>query len=194
MTLSLIMLDEGPSMHIENTNINELKIITPKIHKDSRGYFFESFKLKLNKDNGFITDFVQDNEVYSKKGVLRGLHYQLNNPQGKLVRVVVGAILDVAVDIRVGSPTFGKYEMVELSSENKKMFYIPEGFAHGYLVTSPESIVIYKCTDFYDSSDEYGIKWNDITIGIDWDYYSPIISEKDKRLPTLNNQKFLPKY
>jgi len=181
-------------MHIENTNINELKIITPKIHKDSRGYFFESFKLKLNKDNGFITDFVQDNEVYSKKGVLRGLHYQLNNPQGKLVRVVVGAILDVAVDIRVGSPTFGKYEMVELSSENKKMFYIPEGFAHGYLVTSPESIVIYKCTDFYDSSDEYGIKWNDITIGIDWDYYSPIISEKDKRLPTLNNQKFLPKY
>ena len=110
------------------------------------------------------------------------------------MRVVVGAILDVAVDIRVGSPTFGKYEMVELSSENKKMFYIPEGFAHGYLVTSPESIVIYKCTDFYDSSDEYGIKWNDITIGIDWDYYSPIISEKDKRLPTLNNQKFLPKY
>ena len=194
MTLSLIMLDEGPSMHIENTNINELKIITPKIHKDSRGYFFESFKLKLNNDNGLITDFVQDNDVYSKKGVLRGLHYQLNNPQGKLVRVVVGAILDVAVDIRVGSPTFGKYEMVELSSENKKMFYIPEGFAHGYLVTSPESIVIYKCTDFYDSSDEYGIKWNDITIGIDWDYYSPIISEKDKRLPTLNNQKFLPKY
>ena len=140
------------------------------------------------------TNFVQDNEVQSKKGVIRGLHYQLNNPQGKFVRVVVGVVLDVAVDLRVGSPTFGEYEMVELSAENKKMLYIPEGFAHGYLVTSSDSIVLYKCTNCYDPNDEYGIKWNDKTIGIDWNYSSPIISEKDDKLPTLNNQTFLPKY
>lgn len=194
MTLNLIMLDEGTSMRIENTIINELKVITPTMHEDSRGYFFESYKLSLNTDNGLTTTFVQDNEVYSKKGVLRGLHYQLNNPQGKLVRVVVGTILDVAVDIRDGSPTFGKYEMVELSAENKKMLYVPEGFAHGYLVTSSDSIVLYKCTNFYDPNDEYGIKWNDKTIGIDWNYSSPIISERDGKLPTLNNQTFLPKY
>ena len=194
MTLNLIMLGEGTSMRIESTIINELKVITPTMHEDSRGYFFESYKLSLNIENGFTTTFVQDNEVYSKKGVLRGLHYQLNNPQGKLVRVVVGTILDVAVDIRDGSPTFGKYEMVELSAENKKMLYIPEGFAHGYLVTSSDSIVLYKCTNFYDSNDEYGIKWNDKTIGIDWNYSSPIISERDDELPTLNNQTFLPKY
>ena len=194
MTLNLIMLDEGTSMRIENTIINELKVITPTMHEDSRGYFFESYKLSLNNDNGLTTTFVQDNEVYSKKGVLRGLHYQLNNPQGKLVRVVVGTILDVAVDIRDGSPTFGKYAMVELSAENKKMLYVPEGFAHGYLVTSSDSIVLYKCTNFYDPNDEYGIKWNDKTIGIDWNYPSPIISERDGELPTLNNQTFLPKY
>ena len=132
--------------------------------------------------------------MQSKKGVIRGLHYQLNNPQGKLVRAVVGVVLDVAVDLRVGSPTFGEYEMVELSAENKKMLYIPEGFAHGYLVTSSDSIVLYKCTNCYDPNDEYGIKWNDKTIGIDWNYSSPIISEKDDKLPTLNNQTFLPKY
>ena len=137
------------------------------------------------------SNFVQENEVQSKIGVLRGLHYQLNKPQGKLVRVIVGTILDVAVDIRIGSPTFGEYEIVELSGENNKIIYIPEGFAHGYLVTSSESIVVYKCTDIYDPNDQYGIIWNDETIGVDWMYDSPILSEKDLMLPALNDQQFL---
>ena len=122
------------------------------------------------------------------------MHYQLEFPQGKIVRAVIGSILDVAVDIRLGSPTYGKYVMVELSSENKKMLYIPEGYAHGYLVMSEKSIVSYKCTNLYNPNDEYGIKWNDKTIGIDWGNNSPIISKKDENLPFLKDQKFLPKY
>ena len=181
-------------MLIENTGINEVKIFNPKIHTDERGYFFESYKSSFNEDNSLPSNFIQDNEVWSKQGALRGLHYQLNNPQGKLVRSVLGSIIDVAVDIRVGSPTFGKFVMVELSSLNRKILYVPEGFAHGYLVTSNESIVLYKCTNNYDSNDEYGIKWDDNEIGIDWNYSSPIVSKKDNELPTLNNQKFLPKY
>lgn len=181
-------------MLIENTGIKEVKIFNPTIHTDERGYFFESYKSNFNDNNSLPTNFIQDNEVWSKQGVLRGLHYQLNNPQGKFVRSVLGSIIDVAVDIRLGSPTFGKFVMVELSSSNKKMLYVPEGFAHGYLVTSNESIVLYKCTSFYDSNDEYGIKWDDNEIGIDWNYSSPIVSEKDNELPILNNQKFLPKY
>ena len=181
-------------MLIEDTTIKEVKILNPKIHMDERGCFFESFKSSFNNENDLPSTFVQDNEVWSEKGVLRGLHYQLDNPQGKLVRVVVGSILDVAVDIRLGSPTFGKFVMAELSSKNKKIFYIPEGFAHGYLVTSDESVVSYKCTNFYNPNDEYGIKWDDNDIEINWNYSSPIISEKDNKLPTINNQKFLPKY
>ena len=181
-------------MLIEDTAIKEVKILNPKIHMDERGCFFESFKSSFNNENGLPSTFVQDNEVCSGKGVLRGLHYQLNNPQGKLVRAVVGSILDVAVDIRLGSPTFGKFVMAELSSKNKKIFYIPEGFAHGYLVTSDESVVLYKCTNLYNPNDEYGIKWDDNDIGINWNYSSPIISEKDNKLPTIDNQKFLPKY
>ena len=181
-------------MLIEDTAIKEVKILNPKIHMDERGCFFESFKSSFNNHNHLPSIFVQDNEVWSGKGVLRGLHYQLNNPQGKLVRAVVGSILDVAVDIRLGSPTFGKFVMAELSSKNKKIFYIPEGFAHGYLVTSDESVVLYKCTNFYNPNDEYGIKWDDNEIGINWNYSSPVISDKDNKLPTINNQKFLPKY
>ena len=181
-------------MRIESTSIEEVKIITPQLHRDERGCFFESYKSNFNHENGLPSNFVQENEVQSKKGVIRGLHYQLHKPQGKLVRVVVGTILDVAVDIRVGSPTFGEYEIVELSGENNKIIYVPEGFAHGYLVTSTESIVVYKCTNYYDPSDEYGIRWDDKTIGIDWDYPKPFISSKDEGLPELKNQKFLPKY
>ena len=166
-------------MLIEDTAIKEVKILNPKIHIDERGFFFESFKSSFNNDNHLPSTFVQDNEVLSGKGVLRGLHYQLNNPQGKLVRAVVGSILDVAVDIRLGSPTFGKFVMAELSSKNKKIFYIPEGFAHGYLVTSDESVVLYKCTNLYNPNDEYGIKWDDKDIGINWNYSSPVLSEKD---------------
>ncbi|SUZ75347.1 uncharacterized protein METZ01_LOCUS28201, partial [marine metagenome] len=171
-----------------------VKIITPTVFEDERGYFFESYKAPIFKNNDLPINFVQDNEVKSTKGVLRGLHYQFNRPQGKLVRVISGSILDVAVDIRKGSPTFGQSEIVHLTAENNKMLYIPEGFAHGYLVTSSESIVVYKCTDIYDPNDQYGIIWNDETIGVDWTYDSPILSEKDLMLPALNDQQFLPEY
>ena len=181
-------------MIVENTSLAGTKIITPNVFDDSRGYFFESYKSTDFSEYGLPTDFVQDNEVKSPRGVLRGLHYQLKNPQGKLVRVVLGSILDVAVDIRIGSPFFGKSEMVDLSAENRKMLYVPEGFAHGYLVTSEESVVIYKCTKVYDPDDEYGIKWNDKTIGLQWNYDSPIISERDLNLPSLKDQRLLPKY
>ena len=181
-------------MIVKNTSLDGVKIITPTVFEDERGYFFESYKTPIFKNNELPINFVQDNEVKSTKGVLRGLHYQFNRPQGKLVRVVSGSILDVAVDIRKGSPTFGQSEIVQLTVENRKMLYIPEGFAHGYLVTSSESIVIYKCTDIYDPNDQYGIIWNDETIGVDWTYDSPILSEKDLMLPALNDQQFLPEY
>ena len=181
-------------MIVENTSLDDVKIVTPRIFEDDRGYFFESYKTSVFEKHGLPTNFVQDNEVKSVKGVLRGLHYQLNRPQGKLVRVVSGSILDVAVDIRIGSPTFGQSEIVHLTVENRKMLVIPEGFAHGYLVTSDEAIVTYKCTDIYDPNDQFGIIWNDETIGLDWGYKSPSLSEKDIILPTLNEQIFLPKY
>lgn len=181
-------------MIVKNTSLDGVKIITPTVFEDERGYFFESYKAPIFKNNDLPINFVQDNEVKSTKGVLRGLHYQFNRPQGKLVRVVSGSILDVAVDIRKGSPTFGQSEIVHLTAENNKMLYIPEGFAHGYLVTSSESIVVYKCTDIYDPNDQFGIIWNDETIGVDWTYDSPILSEKDLMLPALNDQQFLPEY
>ena len=181
-------------MIVKNTLLDGVKIITPTVFEDERGYFFESYKAPIFKNNDLPINFVQDNEVKSTKGVLRGLHYQFNRPQGKLVRVVSGSILDVAVDIRKGSPTFGQSEIVHLTAENNKILYIPEGFAHGYLVTSSESIVVYKCTDIYDPNDQYGIIWNDETIGVDWMYDSPILSEKDLMLPALNDQQFLPEY
>ena len=181
-------------MIVKNTSLDGVKIITPTVFEDERGYFFESYKTPIFKNNELPINFVQDNEVKSTKGVLRGLHYQFTRPQGKLVRVVSGSILDVAVDIRKGSPTFGQSEIVHLTAENNKMLYIPEGFAHGYLVTSSESIVVYKCTDIYDPNDQFGIIWNDETIGVDWTYDSPILSEKDLMLPALNDQQFLPEY
>ena len=181
-------------MKIENTNIEKVKIIRPKVFEDSRGSFFETYKFNVFLEEGLPSEFVQDNEVRSKKNALRGLHYQLDQPQGKLVRVVHGNILDVAVDIRIGSPTFGQHHIVELSAENKKMFFVPEGFAHGYLVTSKESIVLYKCTNIYNPKDEHGIRWDDATIGVAWGNNNPILSEKDKNLPTLEEQKYLPEY
>ena len=181
-------------MNVENTSLNDVKIITPKVYKDDRGYFFESYKITDFEKHGLPTNFVQDNEAKSTLGVLRGLHYQLNRPQGKLVRVVAGSILDVAVDIRKGSPTFGQSEIVPLTVENRKMLYIPKGFAHGYLVTSDEAIVTYKCTDVYDPDDQFGIIWNDKTIGLDWKYDNPILSHKDLILPTLLEQQNLPIY
>ena len=181
-------------MKFTNTNIELVKIIEPEIHSDTRGYFFESFKSNLFHDNKIPDTFMQDNEVRSKRSVLRGLHYQLRNPQGKLVRVIYGSILDVAVDIRLGSPTFGHYVSVKLTDKNKRILYVPPGFAHGYLVMSNDSIVIYKCTNEYNPGDEYGIRWDDSDINIKWQIQDPIISKRDENLPLLKNQKLLPKY
>lgn len=161
-----------------------LIIIEPTVYKDERGFFMETYNLREFKEFNLNVTFVQDNHSKSKKGVLRGLHFQKTHPQGKLIRVVKGKIFDVAVDIRKDSPTFGKWYGIELSEENKLMFYIPEGFAHGFLVLSDEAEVLYKTTDYYYPEDEGGIIWNDPDIGIKWPLEGIeeiILSEKDKK-------------
>lgn len=164
------------------TKINDLYIIEPKVFGDDRGYFMETYNKKDFEDFGLNVDFVQDNESKSKKGVLRGLHFQSKNPQGKLVRVTMGKVFDVAVDIRKGSPTFGMWEGVLLSCENKKMFYIPEGFAHGFLVLSDEAVFNYKCSDYYSPQYENGFMYNDPYLNISWplnDIDEILLSQKD---------------
>ena len=148
--------------------IEGLFVIEPKVFGDARGYFMETYNQKDFEENGLAMQFVQDNQSSSRKGVLRGLHFQKTHPQGKLVRVVSGRVFDVAVDIRPGSETYGKWHGVELSAENKKQFYIPPGFAHGFLVLSDTAEFCYKCTDFYHPGDEGGLAWNDPAIGIQW--------------------------
>ena len=174
-------------MQIEKTPIPDLLICESNIHKDNRGYFYENFNKKIFEEHvGREIDFVQDNHSYSIKNVLRGLHYQVNKPQGKLIRVTKGSCFDVAVDIRQSSRTFKKWFGIELSEENKKTFWIPQGFAHGFLVTSKEAEVLYKVTDYYSPEDERGIIWNDSDIGIEWpENIDIIISEKDQILPKL---------
>ncbi len=148
--------------------IEGLCVITPTVHGDERGYFIETYNKNDMKEAGLDLEFVQDNQSSSQKGVLRGLHYQKNFPQGKLVRAIRGSVFDVAVDLREGSKTHGKWYGVELSEENKKQFYVPKGFAHGYLVLSEWAEFCYKCTDFYHAGDDGGLIWNDPTIGIKW--------------------------
>jgi dTDP-4-dehydrorhamnose 3,5-epimerase len=170
------------------TFINGVYIIEPTVFGDERGYFMETYHENEFKQAGIDVTFVQDNQSKSKKGVLRGLHFQKTNPQGKLVRVIKGEVFDVAVDLRKDSSTYGKWEGVKLSEENKKQFYVPEGFAHGFLVLSDEAEFMYKCTNFYDAEDEGGILWNDPNIGIKWpikDINQIILSEKDKQLKKL---------
>ena len=174
-------------------DIEGLYVIEPKVFGDARGYFMETYNYEDFKAAGLDMVFVQDNQSMSKKGVLRGLHFQKKHPQGKLVRVLSGTVYDVAVDLRKSSPTYGKYYGVILSAENKKMFYVPEGFAHGFLVLSESAEFTYKCTDFYHPEDEGGIIWNDPDIGIEWPISSDmsvILSEKDKKLPTLSQSNF----
>lgn len=154
---------------VEKTPIEGLYVITPAVHGDSRGYFTETYNLNDMKEFGLNTVFVQDNQSMSVKGVLRGLHYQINYPQTKLVRVIKGEVFDVAVDLRKGSNTFGKWYGIILSEENKKQFYIPEGFAHGFLVLSDSAEFCYKVSDFYHANDEGGLAWNDPKIGIKWE-------------------------
>lgn len=167
-------------MELVNTGIEGLWVIKPKVFADARGYFFESYNKDLFAQNGLNLNFVQDNQSLSHKGVLRGLHFQ-NPPfaQGKLVRVITGAVYDVAVDIRKNSPTYGKSFGAELTEENKMMMYIPEGFAHGFLTLKDNTIFSYKCTNFYNKASEDSIKWNDPTIGIKWNVENPLLSEKD---------------
>lgn len=148
--------------------IEGLYIIEPAVHGDHRGYFMETYNQRDMQENGLNMVFVQDNQSMSTKGVLRGLHYQKQYPQGKLVRVIKGRVFDVAVDLRPGSETYGKWYGIELTAENKKQFYISEGFAHGFLVLSDTAEFCYKVTDFYHPNDEGGLAWNDPTIGIEW--------------------------
>ncbi len=169
------------------TPIEGITVIEPTVFGDNRGYFMETYQYEDFKAAGLDMVFVQDNQSKSKKGVLRGLHYQTRNSQGKLVRVIKGEVYDVAVDLRQNSETFGKYFGVLLSEENKKQFYIPEGFAHGFLVLSDEAEFVYKCTNYYDPTSEAGLMWNDPDIGIEWpvkDGMEIILSEKDKVHPS----------
>ena len=173
-------------MPFNQTNIPGLLIFEPKVFEDNRGYFFESFNQLTFKESGVEVNFVQDNQSSSNYGVIRGLHYQLNpHAQTKLIRVLSGKILDVAVDIRKGSPTFGKSVSVELSADNKKQFFIPAGFAHGFSVLSEHAEVLYKCDAFYNKQSEAGILYNDKTINIDWKIPAgkETVSEKDLGLP-----------
>lgn len=169
-----------------DTNIEGLCILKPTVFEDNRGYFFESYNANDFKEIGIENIFVQDNQSKSSKGVLRGLHYQLEHPQAKLVRVIKGEVYDVAVDLRPDSPTYGQYHGVILSAENKLQFFIPRGFAHGFLVLSDEAEFTYKCDDFYHPNDEGGIIWNDPDINIEWPFTEGLIqSEKDQNWPTL---------
>ena len=170
--------------------IEGLSIITPTVHGDTRGYFMETYNYNDMKENGIDVSFVQDNQSKSKKGVLRGLHFQKNYPQAKLVRVIKGEVFDVAVDLRQGSKTFGKWYGIELSEENKKQFFIPKGFAHGFLVLSDYAEFCYKVTDFWHPNDEGGLIWNDSEIGIKWPVErveTVILSDKDQNNPTLRD-------
>jgi len=183
-------------MKIVTTEIDGLIIIEPAIWSDSRGYFFESFQAERYEKAGIDVPFVQDNEAFSSKGVLRGLHYQLPPfTQDKLVRVISGSILDVAVDIRPASPTYGKYCSVMLSGENKKQFFVPGGFAHGYICLTDDVIFAYKCSNYYSKDHEGGIRYDDPTVGIDWqfDLNDAVISEKDLILPTFGEHRKWPK-
>ena len=169
---------------VETCEIEGLKIITPDVRGDERGYFYESYHYEAYRDAGIPDIFVQDNQSASKRGVLRGLHFQIQHPQAKLVRVIKGEVFDVAVDIRPGSTTYGKWYGVFLSEENKKQFYVPENFAHGFLVLSDHAEFCYKCTDFYHPGDEGGIIYNDPAIGIEWpipEGMELVFSERDTK-------------
>ena len=167
-------------MDIQETKLKDVLIITPKVFSDDRGYFLESFRKKVFAERGLRFDFIQDNISRSKKNTVRGLHYQVGEfAQGKLCQVVYGSVLDVAVDIRFGSPTFGKYVATELSEENHEQLWIPPGFAHGFSVLSDIAIFHYKCTNYYDKNSERAILFNDKELNIDWNITSPLVSPKD---------------
>jgi len=185
-------------MKVEKTTLEGVFLITPLVHGDNRGFFFESYHESRYQDAGIHTHFVQDNISRSAQGTLRGLHFQLKNPQAKLLSVIRGTIFDVAVDVRAGSPTFGKWCGAILSDENHHQLFVPEGFAHGFYVLSEFADICYKCSDFYSPKDEYGVMWNDPSININWPLLNqdPLLSKKDLNNQRLHDieQNFLPKF
>ena len=181
-------------MKVIETDIPDVKIIEPDVFGDERGFFMETWNQNKFEElvTGKPTQFVQDNHSKSKKGILRGLHYQTENTQGKLVRVISGEVFDVAIDIRKDSPTFGKWVGVYLSAENNRQLWVPKGFAHGFYVTSNEAEFVYKCTDYYNPSAEHSILWNDPELGIRWPLNeAPCLSDKDKNAFTFSENKLL---
>lgn len=174
------------------TEIPGLVIIEPKVFGDDRGFFMETWQQEEFEKAGISGPFVQDNHSKSRKGVLRGLHFQRENTQGKLVRVLSGTVFDVGIDLRPNSPTFGQWHGVELSGENRRQFYVPPGFGHGFLVTSDEAEFVYKCTDYYNPGADGGVIWNDSTLNIQWPVLDVdfTLSEKDQKLPGLQEQDF----
>jgi dTDP-4-dehydrorhamnose 3,5-epimerase len=181
-------------MQVEATSHPEVLLVYPDVFEDPRGFFMETYHARKYAEQGLPGRFVQDNHSRSTRGVLRGLHYQLDHPQGKLVRVVAGEVFDVAVDIRRGSPYFGQWVGVTLSAENRLQMYIPPGFAHGFCTLSERADFLYKCTDFYAPGDEYGIAWDDPEIGIDWPAIDYLLSDKDRDNPRLADSSSLPVY
>jgi dTDP-4-dehydrorhamnose 3,5-epimerase len=170
-------------MNVIETELPGVLCVEPRRFRDPRGYFFETFRRDRYEALGLPGDFVQDNVSFSERSVLRGLHFQNPQPQGKLISILQGEIFDVAVDIRVGSPTFLKWTGMFLSSENGRQLMIPEGFAHGFVVTSDSALVLYKCTDFYRPDCESSLSWNDPAIGIEWPVEAPVLSDKDRDAP-----------
>jgi dTDP-4-dehydrorhamnose 3,5-epimerase len=175
-------------MEIRELELKGVYLIKPNVFEDDRGHFFESFNQSVFKENGLDLNFVQDNQSLSQKGVLRGLHFQKPPyAQGKLIRVIKGRVLDVAVDIRKNSPTYGESIALELSEENKLMFYIPEGFAHGFLTLEDNTIFSYKCTNFFNKASEGSLLWSDVDLNINWGNVRPLLSEKDKNAPVFSS-------
>lgn len=172
-------------MRVLPTELPEVLVIEPDVHKDGRGFFLETFHAERYSRHGIKGPFVQDNQSRSVTGTLRGLHLQVRRPQGKLIHVIEGEVYDVAVDVRRGSPTFGRWVGVTLTAENFKQCYIPPGFAHGFCVVSPTAQIKYKCTDFYDPAGEIGVAWDDPALAITWPVRQPVLSERDSRHPTL---------
>ena len=169
-------------MQVETIFIDGPLVITPKVFKDPRGYFMESYNKQSYSNIGIDLDYVQDNQSLSEKGILRGLHFQAPPfDQGKLVRVIKGAVLDVIVDIRKNSPTYGKHYAIELTEDNFKTFWVPSGFAHGFTTLADQTIFSYKCTNYYNQASEGGLMWNDPDLGIDWGIQNPILSDKDTK-------------
>lgn len=175
----------APQLKRIDTDLDGCCIVEPAVFGDARGYFYESFNAEKYAALGIHARFVQSNVSRSARGVLRGLHYQWPNPQGKLVGVLDGEVYDVAVDIRRGSPTFGRWTAAMLTAENKRQFWIPEGFAHGFCVVSESATFVYQCTALYDRAADAGIRWNDAQLAIDWPVAEPLLSDKDKIAPFL---------